>query len=102
MVGGAAGDGIVTVSTVVARHRDRRGLGVGGAVGWIGGSEAGGIGDGLVLALVKTEPRRARSSMALLLRLLDRAPCRTASSFPAAAMAASSGVTAGLEMYLCL
>ncbi len=95
-------DGPVAVLAVVARRRERRRLGMGRAVGWLGGRGASGASDGPVVALVKTEPRHTRSSMALLLRMLDRAPCRTATSFPVAAMMASLGVTARLEMYLCL
>ncbi len=102
LVGEAAGGSLSEVSAVVTRCGERLGLGVGRAIGWLGRSGARGAGNGPVVAMVKTEPRRARSSMALLLRLLDRAPCSIAASFPAAAMTVSSGMTARLEMYLCL
>jgi hypothetical protein len=91
--------------TVVTKRGDRRcgGDGAGNArTGWRGLMGTGGVAAGGVAACPSSVPRRVNSSREDSPRLWGRLPLMASTKRPAAAMTASSGVTVGVEMYLCL
>ena len=91
--------------TVVTKQGDHRcgGAGAGDVrAGWRGMTGSGGVAAGGVVACPSSVLRRVNSSRADSPRLWGRLPLMASANLPAAAMTASSGVTVGAEMYLCL
>ena len=91
--------------TVVTKREDRRcgGAGAGNVrYGWRGLTGVGEVAAGGVAACPNSVRRRVNFSREDSPRLWGRLPLMASANLPAAAMTASSGVTVGVEMYLCL